>query len=204
MEANTKMTTLPPHPESVTLEGKNKVLGLWLYIAAESVLFASFFAVFVALRDKTLSGPTGQELFSLPLVFAATMILLTSSMTAVLAMHHMKMSNFKKMNTWLIVTILLGLGFFAVEIYEFVHYVGMKHTFTSSAFGSSFYALVGFHGAHVLFGLGWLISLVVRNFRRGVDLYTAPKFYLASLYWHFVDLVWIFIFTIVYLMGKVG
>lgn len=202
--ANSKVTTLPPHPERATLEGKNKVLGLWLYIAAESVLFASFFAVFVALRDRHLSGPSGQELFELPLVFAATMILLTSSMTAVLAVHNMKISNFKAMNTWLIVTILLGLSFFALEIYEFVHYVSMGHTFTSSAFGSSFYTLVGFHGAHVLFGLGWLISLLIRNFRRGVDLYTAPKFYLASLYWHFVDLVWVFIFTVVYLMGKVG
>lgn len=201
---NTKMTTLPPHPERVTLEGKNKVLGLWLYIAAESVLFASFFAVYVALRDKNLGGPSEQLLFELPLVFLATMILLTSSMTAVLAIHNMKLNKFKAMNTWLVITILLGLSFFAVEIYEFVHYVGMKHTFTSSAFGSAFYTLVGFHGAHVLFGLGWLISIVIRNWRRGVDLYTAPKFYLASLYWHFVDLVWVFIFTVVYLMGKVG
>lgn len=201
---NTKMTTLPPHPERVTLEGKNKLLGLWFYIAAESVLFASFFAVFVALRNNHPGGPSGQELFELPLVFAATMILLTSSLTAVLAIHNMKLSNFKAMFNWLYVTILLGLGFFALEIYEFVHYVSMGHGFTTNAFSSSFYILVGFHGAHVMFGLGWLISLVIRNRKRGVDLYTAPKFYLASLYWHFVDLVWVFIFTVVYLMGEVG
>ncbi len=204
MQSNTIKTTLPPHPERATLEGKNKIIGLWLYIAAESVLFASFFAVFVALRDHHLDGPSGQQLFQLPLVFAATMILLTSSMTAVLAIHNMKLSNFKAMNRWLFVTILLGLAFFALEVYEFVHYVSEGHTFTSSAFGSAFYTLVGFHGAHVIFGLGWIISLLVRNLKRGVDVYTAPKFYLASLYWHFVDLVWVFIFTVVYLMGKVG
>jgi len=201
---NTKMTTLPPHPERATLEGKNKVVGLWLYIAAESGLFASFFAVFIALRNNHLSGPAEHELYQLPIVFAMTMILLTSSMTAVLAIHNMKMSKFKAMYNWLYVTILLGLAFFGFEIYEFVHYVSEGHTFTSSAFGSAFYTLVGFHGAHVLFGLGWIISLVIRNYKRKVDLYTAPKFYLASLYWHFVDLVWVFIFTVVYLMGKVG
>lgn len=201
---NTKMTILPPHPERATLEGKNKVVGLWLYIAAESVLFASFFAVFIALRHNHLNGPAEHELYSLPIVFAMTIILLTSSMTAVLAIHNMKLSKFKAMYNWLFVTILLGFAFFGFEIYEFVHYVGEGHKFTSSAYGSAFYTLVGFHGAHVLFGLGWILSLVIRNFKRSIDTYTAPKFYLASLYWHFVDLVWVFIFTVVYLMGKVG
>ena len=78
------------------------------------------------------------------------------------------------------------------------------HTFTSSAFGSAFYTLVGFHGAHVAFGLLWIISLMVRNARRGLNFYNAPKFYIASLYWHFIDVVWVFIFTVVYLMGMVG
>jgi cytochrome c oxidase subunit 3 len=117
----------------------------------------------------------------------------------------MKNFEFKKMQLWLGITVLLGAGFLALEIYEFNHYVHeFHHTFTSSAFGSAFYTLVGFHGAHVAFGLCWILTLMIRNANRGLSLYNAPKFYLASLYWHFIDVVWIFIFTVVYLMGMVG
>jgi cytochrome c oxidase subunit III len=139
------------------------------------------------------------------LTFVATMLLLTSSLTSVYAMYHMKNFNAKKMNLWLILTLLLGLGFLGLEVYEFYHYVHeYHHTFTSSAFGSAFYTLVGFHGGHVAFGLLWITTLIVRNYKRGLDLYNAPKFYVASLYWHFIDVVWVFIFTVVYLMGMVG
>jgi cytochrome c oxidase subunit 3 len=117
----------------------------------------------------------------------------------------MKNFNAKKMNLWLIITLLLGAAFLLLEIYEFNHYVHeYHHTFTSSAFGSAFYTLVGFHGGHVAFGLLWISTLIIRNAKRGLDLYNAPKFYVASLYWHFIDVVWVFIFTVVYLMGMVG
>ncbi|MFZ0475067.1 MAG: cytochrome c oxidase subunit 3, partial [Halobacillus sp.] len=113
--------------------------------------------------------------------------------------------DFRKMQTWLAITVLLGLGFLGCEIYEFLHYIHeYEFTFGSSAFASSFYTLVGFHGGHVLFGLSWIVSLMLRNQKRGLNLYNAPKFYVASLYWHFIDVVWVFIFTVVYLMGKVG
>lgn len=120
-------------------------------------------------------------------------------------MYHMKNFNFKKMQLWLGITVLLGLGFLGLEIYEFNHYVHeFHHSFTSSAFGSAFYTLVGFHGGHVAFGLLWITTLMIRNSKRGLNLYNAPKFYVASLYWHFIDVVWVFIFTVVYLMGMVG
>ena len=145
------------------------------------------------------------DLFDLPLSFLATMLLLTSSLTSVYAMYHMKNYNFQRMQAWLLITVLLGAGFLGLEIYEFNHYVHeYGHTFTSSAFGSAFYTLVGFHGGHVAFGLLWIVSLMLRNAKRGLNLYNAPKFYLASLYWHFIDVVWVFIFTVVYLMGMVG
>ncbi|MBD8068429.1 cytochrome c oxidase subunit III [Bacillus sp. PS06] len=206
MHVEEKLTaeTFPASPEKATLEGKNKFLGFWLFLGGETVLFASLFATFLALRDKTNGGPTSQELFDLPLVFFATMILLTSSLTSVYAMYHMKNFDFKKMQLWLGITVLLGAGFLALEIYEFNHYVHLEHTITSSAFGSAFYVLVGTHGAHVAFGLLWIITLMFRNAGRGLDLYNAPKYYVASLYWHFIDVVWIFIFTVVYLMGMVG
>jgi cytochrome c oxidase subunit III len=108
------------------------------------------------------------------------------------------------MMLWFGLTALLGLGFLGLEVFEFSKYVHEGHTFTSSAFGSAFYTLVGFHGGHVAFGLLWCITLMVRNAKRGLNLYNAPKFYVFSLYWHFIDVVWVFIFTVVYLMGMVG
>ncbi|WP_100330797.1 cytochrome (ubi)quinol oxidase subunit III [Bacillus xiapuensis] len=209
MQANEKFTpqTWPEAPEKATLEGKNKFLGFWFFLGGETVLFASLFATYIALKDKVPSPDhaLAKDLFQLPLVFVMTMLLLTSSLTSVYAMYHMKNYNFKRMQAWLLFTVILGLGFLGCEIYEFVHYYKeYNHTFTSSAFGSAFYTLVGFHGAHVIFGLSWIITLMVRNAGRGLNLYNAPKFYLASLYWHFIDVVWVFIFTVVYLMGMVG
>lgn len=209
MHAEEKMTfeNWPASPEKSTLEGKNKFLGFWLFLGGETVLFASLFATYLALKDKVpnSSHALAKDLFDLPLTFVATMLLLTSSLTSVYAMYHMKNFAFKKMMIWLGLTVLLGLSFLALEMYEFNHYVHhFKHTFTSSAFGSSFYTLVGFHGAHVAFGLCWILSLMIRNSKRGLSLYNAPKFYVASLYWHFIDVVWVFIFTVVYLMGMVG
>lgn len=199
-----KTNGLPASPEKATLEGRNKLVGLWLYMSAEAVLFATFFGTFMTFRNSVNGGPTGAELFSLPMVFTATVILLLSSLTSVFAVIAMQRNQASKMRLWFAVTVFLGVSFLGLEIYEFVEYVHVGHTFTSSPFGSSFYTLVGFHGAHVLFGVLWISTLLIRNIRRPIDTYIAPKYYLASLYWHFVDLVWVFIFTIVYLFGKVG
>ncbi|MDZ5711529.1 cytochrome (ubi)quinol oxidase subunit III [Jeotgalibacillus haloalkalitolerans] len=209
MDMNQKYTarTWPESPEKTTLEGKNKFLGFWLFLGGETVLFASLFATYLALKDKVPGNDhyLAADMFELPLVFIMTMLLLTSSLTSVYAMYHMKNHNYQKMQTWLLITVLLGLAFLGFEIYEFNHYVHeFHHTFTSSAFGSAFYTLVGFHGAHVVVGLGWFTLLLVRNAKRGLNLYNAPKFFVASLYWHFIDVVWVFIFTVVYLMGMVG
>ncbi|MBN6889173.1 cytochrome c oxidase subunit III [Cytobacillus horneckiae] len=210
MKADEKFTyeTWPAAPEKQTLDGKNKFLGFWLFLGGETVLFATLFATYLALKDSVpVSGEhhLAKDLFEIPLVFMMTMLLLTSSLTSVYAMYHMKNFNFKKMQLWLGITVLLGLAFLGFEIYEFNHYVHeYGHTFTSSAFGTAFYTLVGFHGGHVAFGLAWIITLMIRNAKRGLNLYNAPKFYVASLYWHFIDVVWVFIFTVVYLMGMVG
>ncbi|OCA85575.1 cytochrome B oxidoreductase [Bacillus sp. FJAT-27225] len=209
MQAEEKMTyeTWPASPEKATLEGKNKFLGFWLFLGGETVLFASLFATYLALKDKVPDDThkLAADIFDLPLTFVATMLLLTSSLTSVYAMYHMKNFDHKKMMLWLGITVALGFAFLALEIYEFQHYVHeYGHTFSSSAFSSAFYSLVGFHGAHVIFGLCWILSLMIRNAKRGLNLYNAPKFYVASLYWHFIDVVWVFIFTVVYLMGMVG
>ncbi|WP_273834749.1 cytochrome c oxidase subunit 3 [Guptibacillus sedimenti] len=205
MKSNETMTKLPANPERATLDGKNKFLGFWFFLGGETVLFASLFGVYLGLRNATNGGVTSNELFELPLVFIATMLLLTSSLTSVFATMALKTNHFKRMIGWFVVTGLLGLAFLGLEIYEFNHYVHeYGHTIKSSAWGSAFYTLVGTHGAHVFVGISWITILIIRNLRRGMDLYTAPKFYLFALYWHFIDVVWIFIFTVVYLMGKVG
>lgn len=195
---------LPRELEKATLEGRNKIMGFWLFLGGETVLFGTLFATFLALRGQVLNGPTEYELFQLPLVALATFLLLTSSMTSVLAIQAMHRHDKKNLQLWLIVTVILGLAFLILEIYEFYHYVHLGHGFTTSAFSSAFYTLVGFHGAHVVFGIVWISLVIGQLMRKGLNVVTAPKVYVTALYWHFVDLVWVFIFTIVYLMGKVG
>ncbi|MFL6517118.1 MAG: cytochrome c oxidase subunit 3, partial [Bacillus sp. (in: firmicutes)] len=167
MHADEKFTyeTWPAAPEKSTLESKNKFLGFWFFLGGETVLFASLFATYLALKDKVpdSSHHLAKDLFELPLTFVATMLLLTSSLTSVYAMYHMKNFAFKKMMVWLGLTALLGACFLGLEVYEFTNYVHEGHTFTSSAFGSAFYALVGFHGGHVAFGLLWCFTLMFRN-----------------------------------------
>ncbi|MDN9008569.1 cytochrome (ubi)quinol oxidase subunit III [Brevibacillus laterosporus] len=192
---------LPAEPEKATLEGRNKILGFWLFLGGEMVLFGSLFATYLALRDQYVSGPAPHEIFKVELVAMATILLLTSSLTSVFAIIGMHRHNFKMMMFWFAVTVVLGFAFLGLEIYEFYHYYHEGHTMTSSAYGSAFYTLVGFHGAHVLFGVTWIATLMASAMKKGLTVVTAPKFYIASLYWHFVDVVWVFIFTVVYLMG---
>jgi len=195
---------LPHEPEKATLEGRNKILGFWLFLGGETVLFGTLFATYIALRNQVPEGPTAQQLFHLDLVALATFILLTSSLTSVFAMMAMHKHKLGATLGWLGVTVALGAAFLGLEIYEFYEYVHQGHGFTTSAFSTSFYTLVGFHGAHVAFGILWIGLLIFQGMEKGLTVVTAPKFYVASLYWHFIDVVWVFIFTVVYLMGKVG
>jgi len=195
---------LPHEPEKATLEGRNKILGFWLFLGGETVLFGTLFATYIALRNQVPEGPTSKELFDVGMVGIATFILLASSLTSVLAMMAMHKHKLGATLGWLGVTVALGAAFLGLEIYEFMHYVHLGHTFTSSAFSTSFYTLVGFHGAHVAFGVLWIGLLIFQGLEKGLTVVTAPKFFVASLYWHFIDVVWVFIFTVVYLMGKVG
>lgn len=195
--------TLPHEPERATLEGRNKVTGFWLFLGGETVLFGTLFAAYLTLRGQLNGGPPANELFDFLLVAIATALLLTSSLTSVFALQAMHANKVKSLIMWLVITFLLGAGFLGLEIYEFAHYVHMGHGFTTSAFSTSFYVLVGFHGAHVAFGLLWLLSVLYQLKFRGLNTITAPKVYLFGMYWHFIDVVWVFIFTVVYLMGKV-
>lgn len=195
---------LPHEPEKATLEGRNKVLGFWLFLGAETVLFGTLFSAYLALRHNTGDGPKPSELFEMSTTFIATMILLFSSLMSVFAVQAMHNNKVKAMLGWLVATIALGLCFLGLEVYEFNNYIDEGHKMTTSAFSSSFYTLVGFHGAHVLFGVLWIGLLILQILKKGLTVVTAPKIYVSAIYWHFIDVVWVFIFTVVYLMGKVG
>lgn len=196
--------TLPYELEKATLEGRNKVLAFWLFLGGEAVLFGTLFATFLTLRNQVADGPSAAELFSLPITAVATFILLVSSLSSVFAIQAMHRGDKKLLAAWLGVTVGLGLAFLLLEIYEFYEYiVHDDYGMTTSAFSSAFYTLVGFHGAHVLFGIVWIAILIGQLKKKGLTVVTAPKIYVSAMYWHFIDVVWVFIFTVVYLLGKV-
>ncbi|MBO2942934.1 cytochrome aa3 quinol oxidase subunit III [Paenibacillus sp. F411] len=184
-----------------TEENRNKIFGFWLFLGAEIALFATLFTVYFVLVDRYASGPNGAEIFEIGPVLAETFILLTSSFTIGLAVHAMRLGLKKQMMMFMIITLALGAVFLGIEIFEFFTYVHEGATITTSAFLSSLFTLLGTHGAHVTFGLLWGIAILVQLRKHGLDHSTANKSFIFSLYWHFLDVVWIFIFSFVYLKG---
>ncbi|SEN60638.1 cytochrome o ubiquinol oxidase subunit III [Lihuaxuella thermophila] len=178
-----------------------KTLGFWIFLVTDCILFGTLFATYVVLRTNTAGGPVGKEIFDVAGFVAETFILLTSSFTSGLAVLAMHKGKIKELITWLIVTALLGLAFIGLEINEFYHMVMEGATISTSAFLSAFFTLVGTHGLHVSFGLIWMIAIMIQLGRHGINPVTSRKVYNICLYWHFLDVVWIFLFTVVYLMG---
>jgi cytochrome aa3-600 menaquinol oxidase subunit III len=187
--------------EYSTEENRLKILGFWIFIGAEIMLFATLFASYFTLVDRTAAGPTGAELFELPPVLIETLLLLTSSFTIGLGIHAMRIGNKKAMLSFFGITLLLGAGFLGFEIYEFVHYVHEGAGIQTSAFTSILLTTLGTHGAHVTLGLFWGLFIILQVKKRGLTPETANKSFIFSLYWHFLDVVWIFIFSFVYLKG---
>lgn len=188
--------------EAVRKDSKN-LLGFWIYIMTDCVLFATLFATFAVLRNNTSGGPSGAELFSLPFVLIETMFLLTSSFTCGLGLLAAKQNEKKHALGWFAATFVLGLSFLTMELTEFSHLASEGHSWTASAFLSSFFTLVGTHGLHITIGLIWMIVLMLQIAKRGLGRNTVRRLTLFSLFWHFLDIVWIFIFTIVYMAGAI-
>lgn len=182
-------------------ENSNRIFGFWLFLGAEIVLFSTLFAVYLTLWNRTGSGPTGTDIFELKGVLIETFLLLTSSFTCGLAIHSMRLGLKKPTLVFFGITLLLGLGFLGVEIAEFVTYVHEGATLQTSAFLSSLFVLLGTHGAHVTLGLLWGAGIMIQITREGFTMDTSNKSFIFSLYWHFLDVVWIFIFSFVYLKG---
>ncbi|RAL21385.1 cytochrome aa3 quinol oxidase subunit III [Thermoflavimicrobium daqui] len=185
-------------------DGKLKILGIWAFLGAEIVLFATLFATYLSLHGQTAGGPTSQDLFEVKEFMIETILLLTSSFTCGLAVMEMRKGSKKGYLCWMLVTLLLGLGFLVMEINEFATYVSEGAGLSRSAFLSAFFALVGTHGAHVTLGIGWVLLVLYQVYKQGFTPVTARKAFITGLYWHFLDVVWIFIFTAVYLLGMVS
>ncbi|MGG1550782.1 cytochrome o ubiquinol oxidase subunit III [Paenibacillus ferrarius] len=179
-----------------------KTFGFWIFLITDCILFGSLFATYMVLHGNTNGGPTPEELFKMPGVIAETFILLTSSFTSGVAVLGLHKGNMKQLIGGLIVTVILGAAFIGLEVSEFITMVNHEGaTISTSAFLSSFFVLVGTHGLHVSVGLIWMIGLIFQLRRRGITAVTKRKVEVISLYWHFLDVVWIFVFTVVYLMG---
>ncbi|MDF2961237.1 MAG: cytochrome aa3 quinol oxidase subunit [Paenibacillus sp.] len=187
--------------EYSTEQNNLNILGFWIFLGAEIMLFATLFASYFTLVNRTGNGPTGAEIFEITPVLMETLLLLTSSFTIGLCIHALRIGHKKAMLTFLSITLALGLVFVGVELFEFIHYVHIGAGIQTSAFTSILLTTLGTHGAHVTFGLFWGFMIMLQVKKWGLTPETANKSFIFSLYWHFLDVVWIFIFSFVYLKG---
>ncbi|MCE5170720.1 cytochrome o ubiquinol oxidase subunit III [Paenibacillus profundus] len=178
-----------------------RTFGFWIYLMTDVIIFGTLFAAYIVLQGNRNGGPGPEELFQMGGIIASTFILLTSSYTSGLAVLAMHKGNRQALMGWLGVTALLGATFIVLEVNEFIHLVHEGATISTSAFLSAFFTLVGTHGLHVSIGLVWMIALIIQLAKHGITPVTKRKVNVISLFWHFLDVVWIFVFTIVYLMG---
>ena len=183
------------HPENGTL------LGFWLYLMSDCLIFACLFATYAVLGRSYAGGPTGMELFDLPLVAVNTSLLLLSSITYGFAMLETQRKGLRNALIWLALTGVLGAGFIGIELYEFSHLIHEGAGPQRSGFLTAFFSLVGTHGLHVSFGIIWLITLMFQLRKHGLTPENTRRLMCLSLFWHFLDVVWIGLFTFVYLMG---
>lgn len=181
--------------------GANKVFGFWIYLMSDCILFATLFATYAVLSNSVAGGPTGKEIFALPFILVETFFLLFSSITYGMAILAMYRGDKSRVNVWLGLTFLFGLGFICMELYEFHHLIAEGYGPDRSAFLSGFFTLVGTHGLHVTSGLIWILVMMVQVSRRGLTPVNQTRLQCLSLFWHFLDVVWICVFTVVYLMG---
>lgn len=198
-ERPTAVSALPPefqdHQESI------RILGFWIFLTTDVVLFGSLFSVYAVYRNRVALGPTPHQLFAMGPVLVETLILLTSTFTCSLSLLSARLDKLRAAIIWLVITLLLGASFVFLEIREFAGDVMAGHTWHQSAFLSGFFTLVGTHGSHVTVGIVWAIMLALQLSMKGLTVSNRRKLYTFALYWHFLDIVWIFLFSTVYLLG---
>lgn len=182
----------------------NKIFGFWIYLMSDCILFATLFATYAVMVDNTAGGPSGKDIFELPFVLVETALLLLSSITYGFAVISINKNSQTSVNRWLALTFLFGLGFICMELYEFHHLIAEGFGPQRSGFLSAFFTLVGTHGLHVTSGLVWMLMLMYQISRRGLSETNHTRILCLSMFWHFLDVVWICVFTIVYLLGAMS
>lgn len=187
------------HPNQDSMD----IFGFWIYIMSDCILFASIFAAFAVLHTNTFGGPSIKEITNVPYVLNETLALLASSFTYGMSILALYKRDKKQVLLWLMITFIFGASFVFMEVKEFVHLYMENHSWASSAALSSFFTLVGTHGFHVSMGLLWMLTLMFQVAVNGINPAMARRLTYLGLFWAFLDIVWIFVFTIVYLMGSI-
>ena len=207
--ATTAAATDVPHDYAPDEEGhgphtstglSNNKLAMWLFLGSECLLFGGLISTYMLYRGRTQQGPRPETVYDIPFTSVSSFVLLMSSLTMVLAVSSAHRGDTSRTRLWLTTTALLGATFVGGQVYEFTAFYREGLGFTTNLFGSSFYTLTGFHGAHVTIGIVMLMSLVAITFRGNISGDKAEVVEIIGLYWHFVDIVWIVIFTLVYLI----
>ncbi len=202
-EGATETVTVDPttgHETFSTSTGlSNEKLGMWVFLSSECLLFGGLISTYLLLQDRSVSGPTPEEVFDIPFTSVSSFVLLMSSLTMVLAVSAITRGDESRSRLWLTTTGLLGAIFIGGQVYEFTSFYREGLGYTTNIFGSAFYTLTGFHGVHVTVGILMLLSLVGLSLRGRLGQDRAETVEIIGLYWHFVDIVWIIIYTVVYL-----
>jgi heme/copper-type cytochrome/quinol oxidase subunit 3 len=200
-------TPVPAHDEAhQTNTGvSNNKLGMWVFIASESLFFGAFIATYFLYRGRDesfLKGPTPHELLSIPFTSVTSFVLLMSSLTMVLALAAIQRGDNRRLRIWLLATAIFGMVFIAGQVYEFTEFYREGLHLGTNLFGTTFYVLTGLHGAHVTMGIVWLLTMWGRSVQGTLTQEHHEAVEIGGLYWHFVDVVWIFIFTAIYLVPQ--
>jgi cytochrome c oxidase subunit 3/cytochrome o ubiquinol oxidase subunit 3 len=188
------------HGASTATGLSNAKLGMWAFLGSECLLFGALISTFLLYRGRSISGPTPKQVYDIPYTSVSSFVLLMSSLTMVLALAAIQRGDHPMLRVWLMATALLGMTFVGGQVYEFTRFVQEGLTLRTNLFGTSFFVLTGFHGAHVTGGILMLLSLFGMSLDGRLPTEKAEAVELVGLYWHFVDVVWIVIFTVVYLI----
>jgi heme/copper-type cytochrome/quinol oxidase subunit 3 len=202
---------VPPSPEVVeaghaahdTNTGvSNTKLAMWLFLSSDCLFFGAFISAYLFYRSRSQTGPKPQDVYNIPFTSVTSFILLMSSLTMVLALAAIMRGDYRRLRIWLLATALFGATFIGGQVFEFTEFYRQGVTLDKNLFGSTFFVLTGLHGAHVTAGIIWLVSLWGLAVQGRLKVGDSEKVEIAGLYWHFVDVVWIVIFTVVYLVPK--
>ena len=199
--AHVETTHTPPVEEETTTGINHRKLLMWVFLGSDCLFFGSLIATYMVYRGQSIVGPYPEDIVDVPITTISTFVLLMSSFAMVMGVAAARNGNQKRLIQWLVLTILLGATFIGFQVYEFNAFRIEGLRYETNLFSSSFYTLTGFHGAHVTLGLVWLGAIAIIAARNPAGRPSALDVDIAGLYWHFVDIVWIVIFTLLYLIG---